>query len=268
MDNTEKRTGSRRISEIPKSILEQLNKGEIESANLVEWLGVDQIFLLKEFLKNQKRENYFPYIEKKILSLKKQTVMSVCNAIGSGLFEISALESDKDLFSLSKNHISDSVRNWACVMIEANPKFSFSKKVSEMKPLMDDSHFGVRELAWISIRPSLVIDLKNNIPILGKLSLSPKENIRRFASEISRPKGVWCKHIEELKKNPEIAISIIEPLKSDSYKYVRDSVGNWLNDAFKSNPDWVKEICKLWRKKSPTPETEYIIKRALRSDVE
>lgn len=266
MDIIEKRKGSKRISEIPKSILEQLNKGEIESANLVEWLAVDQILLLRQFLKNQKRENYFPYIEKNIHSLKKQTVMSLCKTIGSGLFEISALESDKDLFSLTKNHISDTVRNWACVMIEANPKFSFAKKVSEMKPLCDDSHFGVRELAWISIRPSLVIDLKKNIPILEKLSLHPKENIRRFASEISRPKGVWCKHIEELKNNPELGISILEPLKSDSSKYVRDSVGNWLNDAFKSNPKWVKEICKRWKKKSPTPETEYIIKRALRSD--
>lgn len=37
-----KRKGSKSTKDIPKGIMEQLNRGEIESANLVEWLAVDK----------------------------------------------------------------------------------------------------------------------------------------------------------------------------------------------------------------------------------
>ena len=95
--------------------------------------------------------------------------------------------------------------------------------------------------------------------------MDENENIRRFASEVSRPRGVWCKHIEELKRTPELALSILEPLKSDESKYVRDSVGNWLNDASKTQPDFVKKLCECWENESTTNETKYIIKKALRT---
>jgi hypothetical protein len=42
-----KRKGTRSIKDIPKDILEQLNRGEIETANLVEWLAIDGRVLLE-----------------------------------------------------------------------------------------------------------------------------------------------------------------------------------------------------------------------------
>lgn len=60
-------------------------------------------------------------------------------------------------------------------------------------------------------------------------------------------------------------LPILDKLKSDSSKYVQDSVGNWLNDASKTQPDFVIEICRNWEKISPTKETKYIIKKALRT---
>lgn len=57
----------------------------------------------------------------------------------------------------------------------------------------------------------------------------------------------------------------LENLKSDPSKYVQDSVANWMNDAGKTQPEFVIEICKKWKQESPTKETNYIIKRALRS---
>ena len=79
------------------------------------------------------------------------------------------------------------------------------------------------------------------------------------------PQSEYVRVIEALKEKPEIYLSILDKLKSDNSKYVQDSVGNWLNDASKTQPDFVIEICRNWEKSSPTKETYYIIKKALRT---
>jgi 3-methyladenine DNA glycosylase AlkC len=58
---------------------------------------------------------------------------------------------------------------------------------------------------------------------------------------------------------------ILEPLKSDEAKYVQDSVGNWLNDASKTRPDFVLDVCARWEKESPTKATKYITQKAKRT---
>ena len=53
-----KRKGSRSTKDIPKDILDQLNTGKIETANLVEWLAVDQRLLLENLLEQTDRKKY------------------------------------------------------------------------------------------------------------------------------------------------------------------------------------------------------------------
>ena len=53
-----KRIGARSAKDIPPYVLEQLNKGEIETANLVEWLAVNQIMLLENLLKGLNKTEY------------------------------------------------------------------------------------------------------------------------------------------------------------------------------------------------------------------
>lgn len=136
-----------------------------------------------------------------------------------------------------------------------------------IRPFAADGHFNVREYAWIDVRKTIVQNLPESIAILSVWATDGDENIRRFASEVTRPRGVWCEHIEILKQNPELGLPILEPLKSDTSRYVQNSVGNWLNDASKTRPEFVRELCKHWEKESDTKETQYIIKRALRTIV-
>ncbi|HEV7305986.1 DNA alkylation repair protein [Ensifer sp.] len=163
-------------------------------------------------------------------------------------------------------HPSDTVRGWACFMIAAEKDMTLAARLAAIRPLADDGHFGVREWAWIAVRPHLASELDRAIALLvAEWTPDPSERIRRFASEALRPRGVWCAHIAALKKEPERALAVIEPLNADPSPYVQDSVGNWLNDAAKDRPDWVQALCDRWSVESPVPATARICRRALRS---
>ncbi|WP_286710526.1 MULTISPECIES: hypothetical protein [Sphingobacterium] len=78
----------------------------------------------------------------------------------------------------------------------------------------------------MAIRNRIAFDLDRSITYLSLWAMEKDENVRRFATESTRPRGVWCKHIDRLKQEPSLALPILEPLKSDPSKYVRDSVAN------------------------------------------
>ena len=260
-----KRKGARTIKDIPKNILKQLNNGELETANLVEWLAIDRKLLLKNLLTQYNRINYLRPILNQIDSLPKQTVNTINSAVGTGLFGQAMANNDNDFLAAMAAHKADMVRCWAGYSVGKNAKLNIKQMLRKIRPFAADKLFNVREDTWCVTRENIIKNLHESIPILSAWAKDRDENIRRFASEATRPRGVWCEHIPELKQNPELALPILEPLKSDQAKYVRDSVGNWLNDAGKTQPEFVIKLCKRWQKESGTKETEYIIKKALRT---
>jgi 3-methyladenine DNA glycosylase AlkC len=235
--------------EISPERLQALNLGTLESKNLMETLAIDQSVLIKNTLGFN-----IPGIK------NAKGIVSKMRLIGEN---IQSLKNTDYIENLTK-HPSDTVRGWAAFAI-GNLDQSLSEIIKKIIPLANDAHFGVREWAWLSLRPHVILHLDKALSLLEPLVFENSSNIRRFAVEITRPRGVWSAHINELKNNPAKGLGVLQPLMSEPEKYVQDSVGNWLNDASKSQPLWVKKLCVEWLRLSPSPETQRIIRKAQRS---
>lgn len=247
------RKGANRAADIPADILSALSQGEIESATLVEITALDQGRLLRHAVPQ--------------LSQRGHAAAGMANNLGvlKRMAAIAAIVLDElgpDAIELCRTHRSDTVRGWACFMVAALP--GLQAQLQAIRPLADDSHFGVREWAWMALRPALASELHPAITSLQTWTCSPSERIRRFACESLRPRGVWCAHLAELKREPALALPILEALCADPAIYVQDSVANWLNDAGKDQPDWVRERCRRWLSESPATATQRICQRAQR----
>lgn len=262
------RKGARKASEIPNDVLTLLNQGRIESVNLTEWQAVNHISLVKSVLPSMGLEE-LEIILTELEQTKVETGMKAIRLIGGLLDKVIVDKSTaekEDVIKLCSQHVSDSVRCWAAFM-NKNNDHSLEEKLLYIRSFAADHHFGVREIAWMSIREDLSENVEKSVDLLTEWAKSEDENIRRFSLESIRPRGVWTKHIERLKEEPQIVLPILNLLKSDSSKYVQDSVGNWLNDASKTQPEWVINLCDEWQKESPTKATERIIKKAQRTIV-
>lgn len=71
-------------------------------------------------------------------------------------------------------------------------------------------------------------------------------NVRRFASEVCRPKLPWGIQLKMLVIDPSPIIPVLELLKNDTSLYVRKSVANNLNDISKDHPHLVLQCIKRW----------------------
>ena len=261
------RKGARKTQDIPKEVLELLNIGKIETVNLTEWLAIDHLKLIEtNFLEIGISKENVKMLSDKIVAQKKPSTMSTIKLVGLTLYELYSTSKEyNSIFDKLSAHPSDSIRCYSPYLKSLDTKLTLDEKLNQSEKLIADKHFGIREVVWMALRPEIERDLVESIRILSEWTKNKDENIRRFTTESTRPRGVWCKHIEKLKESPEMALPILGNLKSDKSKYVQDSVGNWLNDASKSKPSFVIELCQKWEKESPSKETQNIIKRARRT---
>jgi len=250
----EARKGARRMSEIPAATRRELNAGRVESITLVEILAIDFAELAI------KADVGLGKAEGERISAAGGIVPRMREA-GRVLFE----KHGKDAWKDFAGHRSDTVRGWAAFAIGAAQKMSLAARFKAMRPLADDAHSGVREWAWLALRDHTSAELEEALVLLTPWTRERSANLRRFASEITRPRGVWCTHINALKDDPSPGLAILEPLRADPTKYVQDSVGNWLNDASKSTPAWVRKVCAEWKRGSDHPATTRICTRAMRT---
>lgn len=259
------------MSEISPEIRHALNHGETESITLVEWLAVDASILLHVFLKQAGVKVDADELDRTAAEASALKIMQRTAHVGAFLFELDqrcarrgSRAETGPVFAAAAAHPSDSVRAWAAYSLLPR-KLTLERRIALTRPFAADPHMGVRECAWMTCRDSIIAELPRAIELLAPAVRDPDPNIRRFATEATRPRGVWCRQIDALKSDPAQAISLLDPVKSDSSEYVRRSLGNWLNDASKSRPDWVREVCAKWLKESRTKETAWIVNHAQRT---
>jgi 3-methyladenine DNA glycosylase AlkC len=227
------RKGATRMADIPADILAQLNTGQLSTATLAEGLAIDMLTLVRATV---------PEVADLIAERLDGDagIVQRMSVIGTTLGE------ELGLYGLRKlaRHPADTVRGWATYMIAAH---------------------GVREWAWMALRPQIASDLPYAIELLQPWTGEASVNLRRFAVESTRPRGVWCAHIAALKHDPSAGLALLEPVRADGQRYVQLSVANWLNDASKSQPEWVRTLCDRWAVESPEPATAWIINHATRT---
>ncbi|QQR46127.1 DNA alkylation repair protein [Myxococcus xanthus] len=256
MSPSRPRKGATRATDIPPDMLDALSHGEMQTATLAECMAIDQARLLR---------TVFPELSPDALAAAdaacKLGILKRMSAIGALMLE----ELGTAGIERSRTHAADMVRGWACFMVGAQPELDLPARLAAIRPLADDSHFGVREWAWMSVRRHLAQELDIAIAELSAWTSSRSEYVRRFATEALRPRGVWSAHIAELQREPGRALPILSPLRADPSVYVQDSVANWLNDAAKTQPGWVRDLCDQWLRGAPADATRRICKRASRN---
>lgn len=247
---SQSRTGARRRAEVSPTLREAIESGRCETRTLVEMLAVDLSVLMRRCV---------PAASPAALSAAEGIVAKM-QAGGRALAALPALQQRRLI-----SHPSDLVRGWAAYAIGLRDDLDLADRLTAIRPFADDPHMGVREWAWMAVRGAIASDPRQAIAQLAAWTGDPSERLRRFASEATRPRGVWCAHITALTAAPALGLPILAPLRADPAKYVQDSVGNWLNDASKHQPGWVRTVVAGWQRDSPVAATTRIAKRALRT---
>jgi 3-methyladenine DNA glycosylase AlkC len=243
------RVGARRPSAVPAEVLQALKAGR-PSVNHMEQMALDQAALLKSIV---------PAAGARAPELRDARFLHRLRAGARIVWETYG----EDLFDVAAGWESDTARGWAAFAVPLAGG-GLSRQLSLSLKFADDDHFAVREWAWLGARPLVHSQLTAALDLLHVHTRDPSPRVRRFCSEVTRPRGVWSGHIDQLKSAPEMAFPLLDALVPAPERYVADSIGNWLNDASRTAPGWVIATCQGWRSKYPG-SVEYVCRRGLRS---
>ena len=115
-----------------------------------------------------------------------------------------------------------------------------------------------------AIRILLRHDPDRALRIIAGWTASPDADIRRLASEGTRPYLPWSIRVPAIIARPEVTLPLLDALYRDESEYVRRSVANHLNDLSRENPELVVRTAGRWLAE-PDPNTPALARRALRT---
>ncbi|GAA4337000.1 HEAT repeat domain-containing protein [Variovorax defluvii] len=266
VEHLRQRKGASRIALIPPEVLEALNDGLLETVNLNEFMALELPRLARSVAAHLGLDPQSERLVDTLAMLSAFKPLQRHGHISRALYDLTALHAERDAVAHRlATHPSDVARCWATQWVPLSG-LALPAQLVAVRRFAADPHFGVREMAWMAVRDSTIASLDEALALLQPWVLDPDPNIRRFASELTRPRGVWCAQIERLKAEPWLAQPLLEALRADPSRYVQNSVANWLNDASRTQPEWVEETCSRWLEGPETPlQTRYIVRRALRT---
>ena len=206
------RRGAHSLATVDRSVLEQMELGLIESRTHVEQMAMNMQRLL---------ESAFPRLAGFGSDLGSLTFLARMRRVGSILWNESGFEG----IDQAATHRSDTVRGWAGFAIAA-ARVPLPEQLAQVRCLADDAHFAVREWAWLSVRPAVLSDPRIALQLLEPWAMSGSARVRRFASEATRPRGVWSRHIRLLRQAPWHGRALLDALSCDRDRYVATSVGS------------------------------------------
>lgn len=226
----------------------ELSSGRLDTANFMEQFALDVDVLLAKRLPEvavQGALNHVPI--KHRLTIAGERLAHVCPP--------------SDIYDRVRSEC-DTIRAIGALAIGVSDLLP-SARLRLLRRFADDSHFAVREWAWIGLRDSLGDGVLDLVPLLTAWAKDPSERVRRYSCEVIRPRGVWCRHLTYHGRDLTAGLPVVEQLRTDSSRYVQVSVGNWLNDACRLEPAWVINLCSQWQQEDAIPNL--IVRRALRS---
>jgi len=234
----------------------ELEGGEAESANPQEWLAMDMTVLFVQVLREADRR------PPEASWLDMVRAMPVTRRLETLAMHL--LDRHADLQEALAEHPSDTVRIWAALMVGLGPKRSLGRRLEDLRPFAADGHSGVRDAACVAFRPHLAAQLPEGLGLLLGEAGHVDERVRRFAAEVSRPRGAGGPPIQALRQDPEQARALLERLKADPSRYVQTSVASWLQEAARDRPAWAKALAAAWAAE-PHPATQWILAHGLRT---
>ncbi|WP_336818002.1 DNA alkylation repair protein [Cedecea sp. MMO-103] len=101
-----------------------------------------------------------------------------------------------------------------------------------------------------AVRPFIKQDPDATMRFLLKCAQDESVDIRRWASEGTRPRVPWGEKLHLFIKDPAGTRAILDALKFDPELYVRKSVANHLNDITKDHPDYVIQLLQNWQQQA------------------
>ncbi|MEV4905705.1 DNA alkylation repair protein [Streptomyces albidoflavus] len=115
-----------------------------------------------------------------------------------------------------------------------------------------------------AIRTLLRHDLDRALGIIDGWTGSADVDVRRLASEGTRPYLPWSVRVPELMTHPGATVPILDALYRDESEYVRRSVANHLNDLSRDHPDLVVDTARRWLE-DPDATTDRVVRHGLRT---
>ena len=118
--------------------------------------------------------------------------------------------------------------------------------------------------AEFAIRTLLRHDLDRALELIREWTTSQDLDVRRLASEGTRPYLPWATRVPEITARTGATIPVLDALYRDREEYVRRSVANHLNDLSRDDPALVVDTARRWLAE-PDENTARLVRHALRT---